>query len=459
MKLNLMAFLFCLCTMICGTAFAYTPPVPTGYVTDTTGSLSTSQVAQLNSKISDFNKRTQNEVAVLIIKSIDDSNIEDVTHDTFKAWRVGKAGLDNGVLLVLAIESRKMRLQTGKGVEGDITDLQASDVLASMKPGLRNKDYYGAVSMATDKIMGLLESRHGQKVDPGQGAQFNKPLPAPETSTAPVVHTPVSASCAVGAVGAETSGLTWVAGVILLLVAGIIFARFMIRRSARLTMEALERKVEAEMAAERAVNERRLAIAKSEAEAKARRELAAKLDEENKRLAQAAASVKNVTVQTIQQPVKVVIPTPVPRPTQTKVQKAIVSSEGQFEANRRAAQSAQAVRNQKVIDAATSGTALVAIPSPREFTDAAAAKAKREAESRKAEARRQEELEERERSAQRARREEEARDEDRARKRREEEDRRNSYSSSSSDSSWGGSSSDSGFGGGDSGGGGSSNDW
>lgn len=164
--------------LVSGNVFAFEVPSPTGHVTDTSGKLSGSDVAALDSKLRNIEKTTQNEIAVLVVSSLDGDSIEDAAHEVFKSWKIGKAGLDNGVLLMIAVKDRKTRIQTGKGVEGDLTDIQTQDILVSLKPYLRNGNFAGACNVAVDKINATLETRKGQKADPGKGAQFNKPLPA-----------------------------------------------------------------------------------------------------------------------------------------------------------------------------------------------------------------------------------------------------------------------------------------
>lgn len=150
-------------TLFTTTALAFSPPpAPTlGYVVDQAGKLSASDIAALNAKIENVKTSTSNEIGILIVQSLGGENIEDVTHATFKEWKVGKAGLDNGVLVVWAPAERKVRIQTGKGVEGDLTDLQANDIIGKMKPYLRSGDGAGALGLAVDQIGGTIESRRG----------------------------------------------------------------------------------------------------------------------------------------------------------------------------------------------------------------------------------------------------------------------------------------------------------
>lgn len=141
-------------------SWAYNPPTPDGYVMDLAGKLSTSQRTDLNAKLNGINKNTKNEFAVLIIPTLGDELIDDVAQDTFKSWKVGKVGLDNGVLIVIAVAERKSRIQTGKGVEGDLTDLQSNDILRNkLNPHLKQGDFYGGLVDTFDAIISTVESR------------------------------------------------------------------------------------------------------------------------------------------------------------------------------------------------------------------------------------------------------------------------------------------------------------
>lgn len=153
--------------LFCGTnAFALdipSKPDNNWYIKDVAGKLSTSDIANLNNKIESFNKSTKNQIGVLIIPTLDGANIEDFSHDVFNSWGIGKAGLDNGILILIAANDHKMRIETGKGAEGDVPDLTTKQIMGDMKPYLRKNDYNGAVNVAVDSITHVMEDRTGQK--------------------------------------------------------------------------------------------------------------------------------------------------------------------------------------------------------------------------------------------------------------------------------------------------------
>ena len=163
MKNYISILVLAIVSLFAGTTLAYNVPAYNGFVNDYAGKLSPKQLGSLNATVQRVNAQTANEIGVLIIPGLDGEDISDVAHKTFNTWKVGKAGLDNGVLLVIAVKDRKMRIETGKGVGGDLTDLQTQDIQDHMKPYLRKDDFYGAVNLAVSEIGSSIETRRKQK--------------------------------------------------------------------------------------------------------------------------------------------------------------------------------------------------------------------------------------------------------------------------------------------------------
>src|ERR1700679_3844186 len=107
-------------------AFAFTPPALHGHVVDTAGALTAEEVAALDAKLDAVRQRSGFAVVAFVVGSLEGEPIDDVAYTTFNTWRVGEKGLDNGVLLVVAPNERKTRIETGKGVGGAPTDLQSN---------------------------------------------------------------------------------------------------------------------------------------------------------------------------------------------------------------------------------------------------------------------------------------------------------------------------------------------
>ena len=133
------------------------PGRPKGFVQDYAKILSSEQASALEAKLEAFEKNTTNEIAVVTIPSLDGDVIENVAQDIFTKWGIGKKEKNNGVLLLISFADRKTRIQTGYGVEGDLTDLATSYIQEDViKPAFRNGDYVGGINSAVDTMIGAL---------------------------------------------------------------------------------------------------------------------------------------------------------------------------------------------------------------------------------------------------------------------------------------------------------------
>lgn len=145
--------------------FAFTvPEKPKTFVNDFAGVLSTEQISALESKLSAYEKQSTNEIAVVIIKSLDGDVIENVAQDIFTKWGIGKKDKNNGVLFLIAVDERKTRIHTGYGVEGDLTDIGTSYIQSDVvTPAFRADDYAGGINGAVDK---MIEALGGMQIVP-----------------------------------------------------------------------------------------------------------------------------------------------------------------------------------------------------------------------------------------------------------------------------------------------------
>lgn len=139
-------------------SLAFTVPTkPTGFVQDYAKMLSADQVSQLETKLEAFEKQTTDEIAVVTIPSLDGDVIENITQDIFTKWGIGKKDKNNGVLLLISLADHKTRIQTGYGVEGDLTDVATSYIQSDViTPAFRTGDYYGGINGAVDKMISAL---------------------------------------------------------------------------------------------------------------------------------------------------------------------------------------------------------------------------------------------------------------------------------------------------------------
>ena len=140
------------------------PSKPQSFVNDYTNTLSAGDKNALENKISDFEKKTTNEIAIVIIPSLDGDTVENVAQNIFRKWGIGKKDKNNGVLILIAMAEHKTRIHTGYGAEGDLTDLATSYMQSEiMAPLFREGNYYVGIDETVDKI---IESLNGNNIVP-----------------------------------------------------------------------------------------------------------------------------------------------------------------------------------------------------------------------------------------------------------------------------------------------------
>ncbi|RWP78571.1 MAG: hypothetical protein EOR10_12935, partial [Mesorhizobium sp.] len=121
--------LLCLSLFLPLTALAAELPALTGRVVDNAGIIDAATEATLTRKLADFEAKSSDQVVVATINSLDGEEIEPYANRLFRAWKLGQAGEDNGVLLLVAQNDRKMRIEVGYGLEGTLTDLHTKLII------------------------------------------------------------------------------------------------------------------------------------------------------------------------------------------------------------------------------------------------------------------------------------------------------------------------------------------
>ncbi len=132
------------------------PPF-TGWVVDQTNTLDAATKAQLEQRLTELDKTKGAQVAVLVIPTTGEDTIESYAVRAFEQWRLGRKAVDDGVLLVVAKDDRKLRIETGYGLEGAITDLLAGRIISEqITPRFRVNDYAGGIVAGVDSLVGLV---------------------------------------------------------------------------------------------------------------------------------------------------------------------------------------------------------------------------------------------------------------------------------------------------------------
>ena len=133
------------------------PPLR-AHVTDLTGTFSTSQIQTLDSRLRDFERAQGSQIAVLLLPSTQPETIEEYSIRVAEAWKIGRAKVDDGVILVVAKNDRKLRIEVGRGLEGAIPDAIAKRIVSEVIAAhFKSGDFFGGVAAGTDALMKLIE--------------------------------------------------------------------------------------------------------------------------------------------------------------------------------------------------------------------------------------------------------------------------------------------------------------
>jgi uncharacterized protein len=133
-------------------------------VTDLTGTLNSQQKAELESRIAAYETRRGSQIAVLMLPTTKPEEIEQYAIRVAEAWKIGRKGVDDGLILVVAKEDRRLRIEVGYGLEGAIPDSVAKRVIEErITPRFRDGDFYGGVRDGVDQLIRLAE---GERLPP-----------------------------------------------------------------------------------------------------------------------------------------------------------------------------------------------------------------------------------------------------------------------------------------------------
>ena len=139
-------------------AFAQSLPALTGRVVDNAGIIDASTEAGLVARLEAFEQRSSDQIVVATIQNLGGEAIEPYANRLFRAWGLGQAGEDNGILLLVAVDDRSMRIEVGYGLEGTLTDLHSKLIIENtMVPAFRAGDFSGGISRAVDDMIMVLE--------------------------------------------------------------------------------------------------------------------------------------------------------------------------------------------------------------------------------------------------------------------------------------------------------------
>lgn len=166
--------------------FAAVPPLQS-HVTDSVGLLNPVQRTALENVLAEYESRTGSQIALLLVGTTAPEAIEQYGIRVADAWKLGRTGVDDGVILIVAKDNppalRRLRIEAGRGVQGTLTDAQSKRILQDViAPHFRQNDFYGGLAAGVSAITTLLDQEHlparaKQQADRQEGSAFSAFIP------------------------------------------------------------------------------------------------------------------------------------------------------------------------------------------------------------------------------------------------------------------------------------------
>jgi uncharacterized protein len=123
-------------------------------------------IDQLEKKLKVYEDSTSNQIAVLIIQSLDGDAIENYSIRVAEKWKLGQKGKDNGVLLLIAVDDHKMRIEVGQGLEGALTDAKSSRIIRNdIAPAFRRNDFDDGITTGIESIIKVIGGEYTADYD------------------------------------------------------------------------------------------------------------------------------------------------------------------------------------------------------------------------------------------------------------------------------------------------------
>lgn len=151
-------------------------PQLTGHVNDYAGMLSPQVRQELEARLSAFERSDSTQIVVLTIPTLAGETLEDFSIKVAEAWRIGQKGVDNGAILLIAKQERKIRIEVGRGLEGKLTDLVSGRIIrGDMAPRFKTGDIGGGIAAGVTSIMAVVKGEY--KAQPRDLSQKRKSTP------------------------------------------------------------------------------------------------------------------------------------------------------------------------------------------------------------------------------------------------------------------------------------------
>lgn len=139
-------------------------------VTDTADILPPAEESALEQKLADFEARKGSQIAVLTVRTTAPEEIEQYSIRVVDAWKLGRKGVDDGALLIVAVDDRSLRIEVGRGLEGVLTDLVSNRIIdETITPLFRAGDYPGGIDAGVQRLIGVVDGEPLPEPQPARG--------------------------------------------------------------------------------------------------------------------------------------------------------------------------------------------------------------------------------------------------------------------------------------------------
>ncbi len=162
-------FLLIFSLLFCANVFAQKSipkPNPMRLVNDYAKVLNDYDANQLERRLVALDDSTSNQIVILTVPSLNGEVLEDVAVNTFRSWGIGNKKTNNGILVLIALAERKIRIEVGYGLEGAIPDVIANDIIDNdLKPAFKQSNYIGGITKAVDDLGKAASGEYKEKRD------------------------------------------------------------------------------------------------------------------------------------------------------------------------------------------------------------------------------------------------------------------------------------------------------
>lgn len=130
------------------------PERPLGRVSDYARILKPEEITTLETILSNYERETTNQIVIAIFNSLEGWDIEDFSIRLAEKWKIGQKGKDNGIIILVALEEKKIRIEVGYGLEGVVPDITARQIIdREIAPYFRKSDYFNGLRNGVDSLI------------------------------------------------------------------------------------------------------------------------------------------------------------------------------------------------------------------------------------------------------------------------------------------------------------------